>query len=71
MHAQGKRDMTKTTSSQHDEYRLAFLRHLPKRIETLEKRIQRFRQEGWDASGLSLLNDDVQQIGRASCRERV
>jgi diguanylate cyclase (GGDEF)-like protein len=68
MHVRGKRDMIKTTSSQHDEYRLAFLRHLPKRIETLEKRIQRFRQEGWEASGLSLLNDDVQRLAGASGR---
>ena len=60
--------MNKTTSSQHDEYRLAFLRHLPKRIEAVERRIQRYRQEGWDTSGLSLLNDDVQRLAGASGR---
>lgn len=60
--------MNKTTSSQHDEYRLAFLRHLPKRIEAVERRIQRYRQEGWDMSGLSLLNDDVQRLAGASGR---
>ena len=60
--------MIKSTSSQHDEYRLAFLRHLPKRIEAVVRRIQRYRQEGWDTSGLSLLNDDVQRLAGASGR---
>ena len=60
--------MIKTSSSQHDEYRLAFLRHLPKRIEAVERRIQRYRQDGWDTSGLSLLNDDVQRLAGASGR---
>lgn len=60
--------MNKSNSSQHDEYRLAFLRHLPKRIEAVERRVQRYRQEGWDASGLALLNDDVQRLAGASGR---
>ncbi len=60
--------MIKTTSSQQDEYRLAFLRHLPKRIEAVEQRIQRYRREGWDAGGMSLLNDDVQRLAGASGR---
>ncbi len=60
--------MNKTTSSQQDEYRQAFLRHLPKRIEAIEGRIQRYRTEGWDAPGLSLLNDDVQRLAGASGR---
>ncbi|MEO7478000.1 MAG: EAL domain-containing protein [Lysobacteraceae bacterium] len=60
--------MTKTISSQQDEYRQAFLRHLPKRIETIEARIQRYLREGWDAPGLSILNDDVQRLAGASGR---
>lgn len=60
--------MNKITSSQHDEYRQAFLRHLPKRIEAIEGRIQRYRREGWDAPGLALLNDDVQRLAGASGR---
>lgn len=60
--------MNKTTSSQQDEYRQAFLRHLPKRIEAIQGRIQRYQIEGWDAPGLSLLNDDVQRLAGASGR---
>ena len=60
--------MTKTTSSQQDEYRLAFLRHLPKRIEAVEARIQRYRREGWDAAGVAMLNDDVARLAGASGR---
>jgi diguanylate cyclase (GGDEF)-like protein len=60
--------MNKTTSSQQDEYRQAFLRHLPKRIEAIEGRVKRYRLEGWDAPGLSLLNDDVQRLAGASGR---
>ncbi len=68
MEIQGKNDMIQTSSSQHDEYRLAFMRHLPKRVEAVERRIQRYRAEGWDTSGLSLLNDDVQRLAGASGR---
>lgn len=60
--------MTTTASSQQDEYRQAFLRHLPKRIESLEQRIGRYRRDGWDAQGLLLLNDDVQRLAGASGR---
>ncbi len=60
--------MNKTTSSQQDEYRQAFLRHLPKRIEAIEGRVQRYRNDGWDSAGLSLLNDDVQRLAGASGR---
>ncbi|HEY2344636.1 MAG TPA: EAL domain-containing protein [Xanthomonadaceae bacterium] len=60
--------MNKTTSSQQDEYRQAFLRHLPKRIEAVEQRIQRYRRDGWEAGGMALLNDDVQRLAGASGR---
>ncbi|HTA66580.1 MAG TPA: response regulator, partial [Xanthomonadaceae bacterium] len=60
--------MHKTTSSQQDEYRQAFLRHLPKRIEAVEQRIQRYRREGWEAGGMATLNDDVQRLAGASGR---
>jgi diguanylate cyclase (GGDEF)-like protein len=59
---------TKTNSSQQDEYRQAFLRHLPKRIEAVELRINRYRREGWEAGGMALLNDDVQRLAGASGR---
>jgi diguanylate cyclase (GGDEF)-like protein len=60
--------MIKSTSSQQDEYRLAFLRHLPKRIESVEHRIQRYQRDGWDSEGMILLNDDVQRLAGASGR---
>ena len=60
--------MIKTTLSQQDEYRLAFLRHLPKRIESVEQRIQRFQRDGWETDAMALLNDDVQRLAGASGR---
>ena len=59
---------TTTISSQQDEYRQAFLRHLPKRIEAVEQRIQRYRREGWEVGGMALLNDDIQRLAGASGR---
>lgn len=60
--------MTTTASSQHDEYRQAFLRHLPKRLESIEQRVQRYRRDGWSADGLTALNDDIQRLAGASGR---
>ncbi len=60
--------MNNTASSQQDEYRQAFLRHLPKRIESLQQRIQRYRRDGWEADGITLLYDDVQRLAGASGR---
>ncbi len=59
---------TNTIASQQEEYRLAFLRHLPKRIEAVEQRIHRYKREGWETEGMSLLNDDVQRLAGASGR---
>jgi diguanylate cyclase (GGDEF)-like protein len=59
---------TSSISAQQDEYRQAFLRHLPKRIEAVEQRIQRFRRDGWEAGEMGLLNDDVQRLAGASGR---
>jgi len=58
----------KNESSQKDDYRQAFLRHLTNRIEVVEQRIQRFRREGWDLAGMSLLRDDVQRLAGSSGR---
>jgi len=60
--------MIKNESSQRDDYRQAFLRHLANRIEVVEQRIQRFRREGWDLAGMSLLHDDVQRLAGSSGR---
>jgi hypothetical protein len=46
------------------ELRLAFLRHLPKRLEMLRKRGQRLCDQGWDINALTLLFREVQTAGR-------
>ena len=55
-------------SQQRTELRLAFLRHLPKRIEALVRRARRACEEGWDINGLTLLHEDVQRLAGASGR---
>ena len=60
--------MIKNESSQQEEYRQAFLRHLANRIEVVEQRIHRFRREGWELGGMSLLHDDVQRLAGSSGR---
>jgi diguanylate cyclase (GGDEF)-like protein len=60
--------MIKTIPSQQLEYRQAFLRHLLKRIEAVEQRIQHYSHDGWDAEGMALLNDTVQRLTGASGR---
>ena len=60
--------MSKTQSSQQEEYRQAFLRHLANRIAAIEQRIHRYRREGWEASGIAALHEDVQRLAGASGR---
>ncbi len=50
------------------ELRLAFLRHLPKRLETLRKRGQRLCTQGWDINALSILFREVQTLAGACGR---
>ncbi|TNJ32891.1 EAL domain-containing response regulator [Arenimonas terrae] len=57
----------------HDESRLAehrhaFLRLLPRRVETIGRRLHRFLQEGWDINGLALMHDDARFLGEACGR---
>ena len=57
----------------HDESRLAehrhaFLRLLPRRVETIGRRLHRFLQEGWDINGLALMHDDARFLGDACGR---
>lgn len=56
----------------HDESRLAghrhaFLRHLPRRVEKIGRRLHRFLQDGWDINGLALLHEDALRLGEG-CR---
>jgi len=53
---------------QRAELRIAFLKHLPKRIDQLVRRGRRFCTDGWDINGLSLLQDDVQKIAGTAGR---
>jgi DNA-binding response OmpR family regulator len=51
---------------QKDESRHAFLRYLPKRIVAFEQRMQRYRREGWDHNGMTVLRGDLLRLGDAS-----
>lgn len=53
---------------QRAELRIAFLKHLPRRLEQVSRRGRRFCQEGWDINGLSLLHDDVQRMAGVAGR---
>ena len=55
-------------TQQRTELRLAFLRHLPRRIEMVARRTARFCRDGWDINGLSLLLQDVQRLAGAAGR---
>ncbi|MDR3388535.1 MAG: EAL domain-containing protein [Rudaea sp.] len=50
------------------ELRLAFLRHLPKRLETLRKRGLRLCTQGWDINALSILFREIQILAGACGR---
>ena len=52
--------------AQQDENQHAFLRYLPKRIAAFEKRILRYRFEGWDPRGMAVLSGDVRRVADAS-----
>ena len=46
----------------------ALLRIIPKRVEVMGRRLQRFLQDGWDVNGLALLQDDSHALAIA-CAE--
>ncbi|HET8941542.1 MAG TPA: EAL domain-containing protein [Rudaea sp.] len=50
------------------ELRSAFMRHLPKRLETLRKRGQRLCTQGWDINALSMLLRELQTLAGACGR---
>ncbi|UXI68099.1 EAL domain-containing protein [Tahibacter amnicola] len=55
-------------SQQSAELRQAFLRHLPKRLDTLTRRGLRQAREGWDINTLSLIFREVQTLAGACGR---
>ena len=55
-------EIRKLISYVHTALRRAFLRHLPKRLETLRKRGYRLCTQGWDVNALSLLFREIQTL---------
>ena len=55
-------------TQQRTELRLAFLRHLPRRVEQLARRARRFCEDGWDINGLLLLYQDAQRLAGTAGR---
>ena len=55
-------------SQQSAELRQAFLRHLPKRLDTLTRRGLRQARDGWDINSLSLIFREVQTLAGACGR---
>ena len=47
----------------------ALLRIIPRRVEVMGRRLQRFLQDGWDINGLALLQDDAHALAHA-CAEQ-
>lgn len=58
--------LPKDESQQNAELRQAFLNHLPRRIELVQKRVQRFIKGQFDINSLSLLSQEVQFLAGAS-----
>ncbi len=55
-------------SQQTAELRQAFLRHLPRRVETLRKKLLRLTRGAWDINALTLLISEVGALSGASGR---
>lgn len=55
-------------SQQTAELRQAFLRHLPRRVETLRKKLLRLTRGAWDINALTLLISEVGALAGASGR---
>lgn len=61
--------MTQQETAMLAEPDTALLRIIPKRVEVMGKRLQRFLLDGWDINGLALLQDDAHALARA-CSEQ-
>ncbi|MGQ0799932.1 MAG: EAL domain-containing protein [Pseudomarimonas sp.] len=53
-------------SQQRAELRLAFLKHLPNRVDNLARRVRHSCDLGWDINGLALLFEDMQRLAGAA-----
>jgi diguanylate cyclase (GGDEF)-like protein len=59
---------TQIESQQTAELRQAFIRHLPKRVGVVQRRIRRLCREGWDINALTLLYEEIQGLAGTSGR---
>lgn len=59
---------TQIESQQTAELRQAFIRHLPKRVGVVQRRVRRLCREGWDINALTLLYEEVQGLAGTSGR---
>lgn len=55
-------------SQQAAELRQAFVRHLPKRVSVVQRRLRRLAQDGWDINALTLIFEEVQALAGTSGR---
>ena len=53
-------------SQRRSELRLAFLKHLPQRVDHLVARARAFCESGWDINGQALLTEDLQRLAGAA-----
>jgi hypothetical protein len=49
----------------------AMLRIIPKRVEAMAKRLQRFLQEGWDINGLASMQDDARVLMEVCANQNI
>ena len=49
----------------------ALLRIIPKRVEVMGRRLQRFLQDGWDINGLASLQDDAHALANACAQQEL
>ena len=57
--------MNQQETAVHAEQNSALLRIIPKRVEVMSRRLQRFLKDGWDINGLALLQDDAHALAHA------
>lgn len=50
---------------------IAFARLLPRRVDAIGRRLQRFLRQGWDINGLVLIEEEAQWLGEACGRHEL
>ena len=63
--------MNQQETAVHAEQNSALLRIIPKRVEVMSRRLQRFLKDGWDINGLALLQDDAHTLAHACARQEL